>query len=399
MVRINKKALVLLAIIAVLAVFAGGIFPYSLFSICLVLILLSYFSGKLIRENLVNLTWETSYKAVSGEVIDLKTDLYNAGLVPIPYLKVSAGLPQKLVGKDQSPKIFSIMPERVVKVSREFVCRHKGIYKVSVIETEFEDVLGIFKWKKVFDGNRYLCVHPRVHTLKHLDIPLKQQFGTTAVRQNAYEDYASTKDLRKYVLGDSFKKIHWKVSAHRGDFFVRNVEINASASLNIFLDLYDYGFKGEIAYDIEEKGAECAASIMKYALSRSMSVSFTAKGEEKLSFSAKKAGQFNNFLDMLSKSSAVGDMPLEDLLTKEVRKLTWDATVVVITPCLEKAIPALISLKSSGAEFVVIYLRRDGNKRDDNIRLLRQKGFSLFVIGLDDDIRRVLGGQYEKQEH
>lgn len=399
MVRVNKKAIVLLAVVLTLAVFIGGIFAYTLLCICLFLILLAYMSGKRIYGNLVNLTWETSYKAVTGDRISIKTDIYNAGLVPVPYLKVNAGLSQKLVKEEQKEKVYSIMAERVVNVSRDFTCRYKGVYKVSLIETEFEDILGIFKWKKVFDGSRYLCVHPRVYKLEHLYIPLKQQFGTAAVRQNAYEDCASTKDIRKYVLGDSFKKIHWKVTAHRGDFFVRNVEINASASLNIFLDLYDYGFKGELAYDIEEKGAECAASIMKYALSRSMSVSFIAKGEEQITFSAKKADQFNRFLDMLSKSSSNGAMTLEDLMIKEIRKLTWDATVIVITPCLDKSFPAFISLKNSGVEFVIIYLCRDSGKSDDSVRLLRQSGFRLFTVGLQEDIRRVLGGQYEKQEY
>lgn len=398
MVSVNKRPMILLAVLMVLAVFIGGIFAYDLLCICLFLILLAYISGKKIYENLVNLTWETSYKAVTGDEVSLKTDIYNSGLVPVTYLKVNAGLSRKLVGEDQKHKVYSILAERVVNVSRDFTCKHKGVYKISLIETEFEDILGVFKWKKVFDGNRYLCVHPRVYDLKHLDIPLKQQFGTTAVRQNAFEDYASTKDIRKYVLGDSFKRIHWKVTAHRGDFYVRNAEINASASLNIFLDLYDYGFKGESAYDLEEKGAECAASIMKYALSRSMSVNFIAKGEEQITFSAKKADRFNGFLDMLSKSSANGDMPLEDLMIKEIRKLTWDATVIVITPCVDKSFPAFLSLRNSGVEFVIIYLCLNNDNTDYSVRLLRQNGFRLFTVSLQDDIRQVLGGQYEKQE-
>jgi|GEM_PF-801296 len=398
MVSVNRRPMVLLAVLMVLAVFTGGIFAYYLLCVCLFLILLAYISGKKIHENLVNLTWETSHKAVTGDQVSLKTDIYNSGLVPIPYLKVNAGLSQKLVGEEQRQKIYSILAERVVKVSRDFTCKHKGIYKISLIETEFEDVLGIFKWEKTFDGSRYLCVHPRVYDLKYLDIPLKQQFGTTAVRQNAFEDYASTKDIRKYIMGDSFKRIHWKVTAHRGDFYVRNAEINASASLNIFLDLYDYGFKGEAGYDLEEKGAECAASIMKYALSRSMSVNFIARGEEQMTFSAKKADRFNGFLDMLSKSSANGDMPLEDLLIKEIRKLTWDATVIVITPCIEKTYPAFLSLRNSGVEFVIIYLCLDRDSAEHSTRLLRQNGFRLFTVGLQDDIRQVLGGQYEKQE-
>jgi len=396
MVKINKKALVLVLLFFVLALFAGGTFAYGLFFMIFFLVFISYLTGRSTNENLVDLTWEISYKAITGDRISLKTDFYNAGYMPIPYLKVNASLPERLAGEEQKQRIFSIMPETIVTMSRDFECRHKGVYKVGSVETEFEDILGIFKWKKVFNDDRYLFVYPKVHFLKNLDIPLRQQFGTVSVRQNAYEDYASTRDIRKYNVGDSFKKMHWKVTAHRGDFFVRNAELNASADLNIFLDSYDYGFNGETAFDIEEKGAECAASIIRYALSHSMSVNFTAKGEELITLSAKRVDRFNRFLDAISLLSSKGDIPIAELVRKEARKLEWDATVVVITPCVDKAAPAFLPLKTSGIEFVIVYLCKDSEESKENIEMLRQNDFKVFVVGLKDDIRQVLGGHYEK---
>ncbi len=396
MAKMNKKAIALILILSVMALFVGGLFAYGLLFICLFLVITSYVAGRSIYGNLVNLTWETSCKAVTGDRIKLKTDFYNAGMVPIPYIKVNASLPKRLAGEEQRQRIYSIMPEMIITISRDFVCKHKGVYRTGVIETEFEDVLGIFKWKKVFKDDRYLFVYPKVHLLRYLDIPMRQQFGTVAVRQSAYEDHSSTRDIRKYAIGDSFKKIHWKVTAHRGDFFVRNVEINAAAQLNIFWDLYDHGFNEETAFDIEEKGAECAASIIRYALAQSMPVSFTAKGEELVTVSAKRVDRFELFLDIISKATSKGDMPIEELVVKEARKLEWDATVVVITPYLTKAIPSFISLKASGIEFVIVYLCKDSSILNKDIELLRQNEFKVFVVGLKDDIRQVLGGQYEK---
>ncbi|HYE83457.1 MAG TPA: DUF58 domain-containing protein [Clostridia bacterium] len=396
MVRINKKALVLILLLFTIALFTGGKFVYGLFLIAFFLVYISYLAGRSIHKNLVNLTWEISYRAVTGDRISLKTDFYNAGLVPIPYLKVNASLPRRLAGEEQKQRIYSIMPEMIVTMSRDFICRHKGVYKVGTIETEYEDILGIFRWKKQFDDERYLIVYPKVHLLKHFDIPMRQQFGTVAVKHNAYEDFASTKDIRKYVIGDNFKKMHWKVTAHRGDFFVRNVELHASADLNVFLDTYDYGFNEETAFDLEEKGAECAVSIIRYALSRSMSVNFTAKGDELVTLSGKRVDRFNQFLDVISMLSAKGDIPIADLIRKEARKLDWDATVVVITPCIDKAASAFLSIKTSGIEFVIVYLCKDSNDSNESIEMLRSNDFKVFVVGLGDDIRQVLGGYYEK---
>lgn len=396
MVRMNKKALVLILLLFIAALLIGGKYTYGLFFIGFFLVLTSYLSGRSINKNLVNLTWEISFRAVTGDSMSLKTDFYNAGFIPIPYLKVNASLPLRLTGEEQKQRIYSVMPEMIVSLSRNFNCMHKGVYKVGEIETEFEDILGIFRWRKIFNDERYLIVYPKVHLLRYFDIPMRQQFGTAAVKHNAYEDFASTKDIRKYNIGDSLKKMHWKVTAHRGDFFVRNVELNASVDLNVFLDLYDYGFPEETAFDLEEKAAECTVSIIRYALSNSMSVNFTAKGDEMVNLSAKRVDRFNQFLDVISLLSSKGDIPIADLVRKEARKLDWDATIVVVTPCIDQVAAAFLPLKNTGLEFVVVYICKDSTMRNENIELLKNNDFKVFSVGLEDDIRQVLGGQYEK---
>lgn len=395
MAKINSRVLTLILLLFIAALFIGGKLIYGLFCIAFSLIMISYAIGRSAYNNLVNLTWEISLKAATGDSINLKTDFYNAGYMPIPYLRVKGSLPKRLVGEEQKQRIYSIMPEMIVTLSRDFVCKHKGVYKIGIIETTFEDIFGIFKWNKIFQDDRYLIVYPKVHLLSHLDIPLRQQFGTVAVKHNAYEDCASTKDIRKYIIGDSFKKIHWKVTAHRGDFFVRNVELNASADLNVFLDLYDYKLDEDKAFDIEEKGAECAASIIRYALSNSMSVNLIAKGDESIALAAKGADQFSQYLDAISMLSSKGDTPIADLVRKEAQKLAWDATAVVITPCIDKASSAFLSLKAKGIEFAIVYLCQNNEEINKNIEILKENDFKVFVVGLKDDIKQVLGGNYE----
>ncbi len=395
MAKMNRRALLLILLFFLLALLIGGKYIYGLFFTVFFIIGASYIAGRSICNNLTNLTWEIGSKAVTGERVSLKTDFFNAGLMAIPYLRIKAGLPKRLAGEDQKQRVYSLMPGMIVTMSREFECRHKGVYKIGVIEAEFGDVLGIFNWKKVFHDDRYLIVYPKVHMLKGLDVPMRQQFGTTAVKHSAYEDNVGTRDIRKYVLGDSFKKIHWKVTAHRGEFFVRNVELNASANLNVFLDSYDYRFDEEISYDIEEKGAEYAASIVRHALSNSMSVNFVAKGEELVTFSAKEIDRFSQFLDMLSKLSSKGDIPISDLVRKEARKLSWDATIIVITPDIDNSASSFASLKAAGIELVIIYLCKSGMESRENIEMLRENGIRVFAAGLEDDLKKVLGGHHE----
>ena len=119
-----------------------------------------------------------------------------------------------------------------------------------------------------------------------------------------------------------------------------------------------------------------------------------------MTLNAKRVDRFNLFLDAISKVTAKGDIPIADLVRREARKLDWDATVIVITPRMDKAsAETYLSLKTSGIEFVVVYLCKDKEDSSESIECiesLRHNDFKIFVVDLEDDLRQVLGGQYEK---
>lgn len=395
--KLNFKTLVLIIFLFLSALFVGGVYIYGLFFAAFFLVLASYLTGRSSYSSLVSIVWKSSDKLIAGDKISLTMDFYNSGWMPVPYIIINANLPKRLTGEEPKPHIQSIMPGIKASISKEFTCAHKGIFNIGHVEVEFGDTLGLFKWKKVFNDEIYLHIYPKVHILKHIALPARQQFGTVAVKHNAYEDYASTKDIRKYEVGDSFKKMHWKVTAHKGDFFVRNVELNASANLNVFLDLYEGSFDEETGDDMEERAAECAVSIIHYALGKSMSINLVAKGEKPVSLSAKGINRFQEILDTISKLSGKGDTPVYELVKREARKLEWDATIVVITPSIDKdSVKAYMALKTSGIEFVIVYLCRDSGEANEDLELLKENYFRVYSIGLQDDIRQVLGGSYEK---
>jgi uncharacterized protein (DUF58 family) len=324
-------------------------------------------------------------------------DLYNSGLLPVPYFKVDTNLPRKLTGEEKRPYVYSVMPATKKNMEKELICRHKGVYKIGHTEVEFSDIFDIFTWKKVFDEDIFLFVYPKVVPLDAFSIPVKQPYGTVTVSQNAYEDFASTKDIRKYAIGDSLKKMHWKISAHKRDFFVRNVELNASANLNVFLDLYAGSYEGEKADELEEKGAECAVSIIRYALTNSMAVNFTAKTENSINLSGKGIGSFREFMDIITETTRTGDVPVWELVKRKVRKLDWDATVVIITPNIDvMPVDTIHAMEATGVDLVLIYICEDRNIENENVSKLKLSGIRVFVVGVEDDIRQVLGGYYEK---
>lgn len=397
MLKVNYKPLILLSILFIAVLLVGGVFVTTIFFITLFLILFSYISGRYTLKDLVNIVWKGDYKIQAGDTTKLSMELYNSGAFPIPYVKISTDLPKRLTGEEPRDNIYSILPSNKIVIQKEILCKYKGIYKIGFLEAEFGDILGMFKWKKSFSDDTLLYVYPKVYDIKGFSIPVRQHFGTAAVRHNAYEDYANIRDIRKYATGDSLKKVHWKVTAHKGELYVKNVELNATADLNIFLDLNQNNFQEENALDIEEKGAECAVSIIRYALLKGMSVSFTAKGKEFINLSGSDISRYNDFQDAVTQTTASGDMPIGALVKSQSPKLGWGVTAVIITSNMDKqSMDTLLTLKSSGIDMVVIYLNAGKIENDGNFQTLAQNDIRLYNLGLADDIRQVLGGYYEK---
>ncbi len=393
MIKVNKLPFVLLAALLITALFVGGVFIYSLVTTLLSIILLSYWSGKSVYKNIVNILWKNNDRLQVGETVKIELEFYNSGIFPIPYMKVRTSFSKRLTGEPERDLVYSIMPGSKAIITKEFVCKNKGIYPIGYAEVEFGDAMGIFKWKKTFQTDVTLYVYPRVYNLKSLSIPYRQNFGTVPVNHSAYEDFASVRDIRKYAMGDSFKKIHWKVTAHKGEFYVKNLELNATADINVFWDLYHKNYVGELADDIEELGAECAVSIIQFALKNNMPVSLFAKEEHSIKLSGTGIARYPEFLDQITKAQVTGDTPVWELVKREAYKLNLGATAIVVTPSLDdEALDILMGFKSKGIEFVVYYICRSKELTNSNVDALSKKGITVNALSLTDDIRFVLGG-------
>lgn len=393
MVKVSKLPFILLAILIITALFVGGVFIYSLATTLISIIFLSYFSGRNVYKNIINIIWKNNDRVQVGEKVKIELEFYNSGIFPIPYLKVKTNFPKRLTGEQERELVYSIMPASKTMVTQEFVCKNKGIYQIGYAEVEFGDAMGIFKWTKTFKTDITLYVYPKVHNLKSLTIPFRQNFGTVPVNHSAYEDFASVRDIRKYATGDSFKKIHWKVTAHKGEFYVKNLELNATADINIFWDLYYKNYVDEYADNIEELGAECAVSIVRYALNSNMSVSLYAKDNHAIKLSGTGIGRYPEFLDQITKSQVTGDTVVWELVKREAQKLNLGATAIVITPQIDDiALEILMSFKAKGIEFAVIYLCRSRELVNTNVEALKQRGIMVNTVALTDDLRLVLGG-------
>jgi len=371
MFKANIGAFIILGAVFLSALLIGGTFFYGIFFFILFLLVLSCYMGKKVYKSMECLVWKVSDRVTSGDFVDYSIEIYNSSIFPIPYMEVYLNMPERLTGEEEKFSVRSLAPGGKIKLSRSFTCKHKGIYDLGSIDVLYGDPFFIFSWKRQFKYDISLMVYPRVYPVENILIPANQLFGTISKKSNAFEDFTSIKDIRKYQTGDSFKKIHWKVSAHKGDLYVKNLDMNASTHMHLFLDLYEDKYIGDRSEDIEERVSECAASLIKFAMSKDIGVNLYAASKEYINLSHKEAGTLETYLNVLTGLNPNGNINISEIIYKEAQKLNSGVTIIIITPKIDvNLISTASQMKVKGYQFIIFEIKDDSVPSDDIVKYI-----------------------------
>lgn len=112
----------------------------------------------------------------------------------------------------------------------------RGVWAVGPLSLHTIDPFGFAQRVQEFGDTRTVTVVPEVVPLA----PLSSNFGaaggiahTASTRLGQGSDNLSP---RRYVSGDSMRRIHWRATAHRGDLMVRQEEEESSPDALVVLD-------------------------------------------------------------------------------------------------------------------------------------------------------------------
>ena len=109
--------------------------------------------------------------------------------------------------------------------SREYAVYfpYRGIYAVGLKSVTVTDLFGLFT-RTIGGGTApRLTVYPELEA--GFALSLRADQTDSAFHQDPFnEDYSTIADLRKYTPADSLRKIHWKLSAKRGELIAKNFQ-------------------------------------------------------------------------------------------------------------------------------------------------------------------------------
>lgn len=398
----KRKYVPLLAFITLFlfVLLVGGTMPYFLFYI-LLLIYAVPFIHCLINFIFLQGTVEIPKGSLyTGDTIEVKYRVINNSIFPITYLEIENDFSKKLTGIS-SPKItLSIEKKGFYQGSETIVLRRRGFYQMGEITVTIKDAFGFFSIKKKISSTTSLLVFPEVIDLSTFKTSASQQTGELLIWDSSFQDKSGINTLREYQEGDSIKSIHWKLTARKNTPIVKEYENRGDTQVNIFVD-NDYRlFKNDVDNRVEDKIVDVTTSVVSYCLNQNIEVTLeTLSHNEHIKIQGRRKHDFKPFLEALAKFRGNGNMDFLSFISPKIETMNRGATVVIVTPNLDKAIGSLginLRMKNLYPLFIVVTDNENETGHIDSLieKRLKSEGIPVYWLDYKTNIREALEGYY-----
>lgn len=112
----------------------------------------------------------------------------------------------------------------------------RGVWPVGPLILRTVDPFGLAQREQEFGEHRTVTVVPEVRTLAALTVKVGAAGGTAQTSVSRLGQGSDNLSPRRYLSGDSMRRIHWRATAHRGQLMVRQEEEESSPDALVVLD-------------------------------------------------------------------------------------------------------------------------------------------------------------------
>jgi len=317
----------------------------------------------------------TRENIVRGEDVAYIFRVRNNSFLPCANVRVRFKANSSAIETDFRDKYFYIGPRKVREDVFRINAKYRGVYEMGVASILLYDFLGLFKFEQSHSKVLALTVRPRILHLHKLPLVTATQGLDTAKNFTQEEDYSEISDLRKYQPTDGYKKIHWKVSAKRGELLSKNYQALKRNTAALVIDNF-IDEPTEDALAMEDAVMEAAVSVLSHASRLQYLVSLhymggsTAGGSFEYLYSAASAIQFDK-LDF-------------DNFLPNFEKMQTDAENVVIfaQKISESLYACCASLRIFGNNVIVFHFGKHNAEEERRLRELQE--LRINCISFDD---------------
>ncbi|CAH0150573.1 DUF58 domain-containing protein [Microbacterium foliorum] len=112
----------------------------------------------------------------------------------------------------------------------------RGVWPVGPFVLRTVDPFGLAQREQAFGETRSVTVVPEVFALAPLAVKVGAAGGTAQTSSSRLGQGSDNLSPRRYIPGDSMRRIHWRATAHRGQLMVRQEEEESSPDALVVLD-------------------------------------------------------------------------------------------------------------------------------------------------------------------
>ena len=332
---------------------AGGAYASLTFYLAATTLLIMLLWSILLRWGItVEVQGPTGERHVGDELV-VHIRLRNRTPLPAPWLLVGDGTGP--AGQPPEQHLSWLAPFGQRRFERHIPCERRGRYQVGPVELELTDPLGLFIVRRRVTAAASLTVYPRPVPMANPPL-VAAAVGARRHAPALQQHRAALAGVRPIAPGDSPRDIHWKVTARRGHYYVKQFDPGSSSLLRIVVDLNRAVHRRARSRHSDELAVAAALGLGRAALRAGQAVELWASSAAGLHVGRGSGRvQYARLREALALVPTDGEQPLSQWLTTLAQHLERRAPIVAVTPDLSPATVAqLIRMRRSGHEVVLV---------------------------------------------
>lgn len=394
----NRLLYIILLILSIVFVyFYGGTVPYMIFYVVIILPIFSFICTLIIFFRFKYHQEIDKKFIIKGDKIHYIFTISNEDYFFYPYLHITF-FGSKTIFNEQFKKInLSLLPRMDRTFSFELNCKYSGNYEIGVEKIEIGDFLGIIKFTYKVPFPLSITVYPRIIALERFRLKTDFMSETFSSSQERFEDTGVLKDVRKYIHGDSLKRVHWKLSAKLNEIMIKQFQNTTESSALIIPDFKKNDYTIEQNTIIEDKIMESTIAVIYYCLNNWIPINLICYSKEVTDITAGNPADFADVYNHISQIRFSHTLSLSDILEVYIKNKSVKSNLLLCTSSMDYNLYNVIYYASfSGFNVIVICISPEeltGVKNDVAEAIISdipRIGAKVYKINIKDDIKSVL---------
>jgi len=260
-----------------------------------------------------------------------------------------------------SRRIFTLSSKGVHGWDYRLKLSRRGLYKFGPVSIRVSDPFGFFERTIYFGEEMEVLVYPDPPDLPSFYLPPASLQSEGKIRKPTSQVTPNVSGVREYISGDSTNRFHWPATARTGKPMVKLFDLDPSSDIWIVLDLSEGVDLGSGAESASELAILATAAILKWMVMQKRSVGLIMSGATDVVHQPDRSrAHLGVAMESLALADANGQVKMEELLNREVRRFSRHTTVLCITSSSDVLwAKRLAKFRSRGLNAAAILISRE----------------------------------------